>query len=33
MKTLVTGRETMTSKARVQAFFRGEKTVHRYGWY
>ena len=26
MKTLVTGRETMTSKERVQAFFRGEKT-------
>ena len=25
-KTVVTGRETMTSKARVQAFFRGEET-------
>jgi uroporphyrinogen decarboxylase len=26
MRTLVTGRQTMTSKERVQAFFRGEKT-------
>src|SRR5210317_1249840 len=26
MKTLITGRETMTSKERVQAFFRNEET-------
>ncbi len=25
-RTLVTGRESMTSKERVQAFFRGEET-------